>query len=51
MHYRTPRIGFLETADTFLELSAHVERLPRPVFDTGALPASDGPLTVVPTAP
>jgi len=28
MHYRTPRIGFLETADEFLERSAHVERLP-----------------------
>ena len=27
MHYRTPRIGFLETADAFLERSAHVERL------------------------
>ena len=27
MHYRTPRIGFLETADEFLERSPHVERL------------------------
>ena len=51
MHYRTPRIGFLETADAFLELSSHVERLPSPVFDTGSLPAEDGPVAVVPAAP
>ena len=29
MHYRTPRIGFLETADAFLDGAAHVERLGR----------------------
>ena len=51
MHYRTPRIGFLETADAFLEGSAHVERLPGSAFDTGELPAEDGPLVVVPAAP
>jgi len=51
MHYRTPRIGFLETADAFLELSAHVERLPGAVFDTGALPVHDAPVAVVPAAP
>ena len=51
MHYRTPRIGFLETADGFLELSAHVERLPSAAFDTTALPARDAPVTVVPAAP
>jgi L-ascorbate metabolism protein UlaG (beta-lactamase superfamily) len=51
MHYRTPRIGFLETADAFLELSAHVERLAEPVFDTGALPVEDLPVAVVPAAP
>lgn len=51
MHYRTPRIGFLDTADAFLELSAHVERLPSAVFDTGALPVQDRPVAVVPAAP
>jgi len=51
MHYRTPRIGFLETADAFLELSAHVERLPGAVFDTEQLTVQDGPVTVVPAAP
>jgi L-ascorbate metabolism protein UlaG (beta-lactamase superfamily) len=51
MHYRTPRIGFLETADAFLELSARVERLPGAVFDTGALPVLDVPVAVVPAAP
>jgi L-ascorbate metabolism protein UlaG (beta-lactamase superfamily) len=51
MHYRTPRIGFLEPADAFLERSAHVERLPGPVFDTGALPVRDAAIAVVPAAP
>ena len=51
MHYRTPRVGFLETADAFLELSAHVERLPSPAFDTGALPARGAPVAVVPATP
>jgi L-ascorbate metabolism protein UlaG (beta-lactamase superfamily) len=51
MHYRTPRIGFLETADAFLERSANVERLAESSFETGELPASDGPLVVVPAAP
>ncbi|HEY2535380.1 MAG TPA: MBL fold metallo-hydrolase [Solirubrobacteraceae bacterium] len=51
MHYRTPRIGFLETADVFLEGSTHVERLSEPTFDTERLLVADGPLVVVPSAP
>ncbi len=51
MHYRTPRIGFLETADAFLELSAHVERLPGATFQTSELPVRDAPVVVVPAAP
>jgi L-ascorbate metabolism protein UlaG (beta-lactamase superfamily) len=51
MHYRTPRISFLETADAFLELLSHVERLPGAVFDTGRLPVEDLPVAVVPAAP
>ncbi len=51
MHYRTPRIGFLETADAFLERHESVERLPGPAFETGELPVVRGPLVVVPAAP
>jgi L-ascorbate metabolism protein UlaG (beta-lactamase superfamily) len=51
MHYRTPRIGFLETADAFLERYDHVERPPGAVFDTAQLPDGDTPLIVVPAAP
>jgi L-ascorbate metabolism protein UlaG (beta-lactamase superfamily) len=51
MHYRTPRIGFLETADAFLERMPEVVRLDGPAFDTGELPAGDGPVAVVPAAP
>jgi L-ascorbate metabolism protein UlaG (beta-lactamase superfamily) len=51
MHYRTPRIGFLETAEPFLELLSHVERIPASTFDTRELPVEDAPLAVVPAAP
>lgn len=51
MHYRTPRIGFLETADAFLEKAGAVERLQSSAFETGELPPADGPLVVVPAAP
>jgi hypothetical protein len=51
MHYRTPRIGFLETADAFLELMPHVEHLSGSMFDTVQLPVEDGPVAVVPAAP
>jgi L-ascorbate metabolism protein UlaG (beta-lactamase superfamily) len=51
MHYRTPRIGFLETADAFLDAAANVERPSGATFETGELPDVDGPLIVVPAAP
>jgi L-ascorbate metabolism protein UlaG (beta-lactamase superfamily) len=51
MHYRTPRIGFLETAEEFLAHAGQVERLDGPVFETRDLVAADGPLVVVPAAP
>ena len=51
MHYRTPRIGFLETADAFLELMPHVEHLPAAVFDTAELSVENAPVAVVPAAP
>lgn len=51
MHYRTPRIGFLEDAEDFLARSPHVQRLDSPVFDTAALETQDAPVVVVPAAP
>jgi L-ascorbate metabolism protein UlaG (beta-lactamase superfamily) len=51
MHYRTPRISFLETADAFLERMDNVHHVDEPWFDTADLPSNDGPLVVVPAAP
>ncbi len=51
MHYRTPRIGFLETEEAFLDLMRNVERVSGPVFDTADLPVEDAPVAVVPAAP
>jgi L-ascorbate metabolism protein UlaG (beta-lactamase superfamily) len=50
MHYRTPRVDFLATADGFLDRMEHVLRLDETSFDTAALP-DDRPLTIVPAAP
>jgi L-ascorbate metabolism protein UlaG (beta-lactamase superfamily) len=51
MHYRTPRIGFLEPVDAFLDKAALVERVSSNAFETAELPRVDGPLVVVPAAP
>lgn len=51
MHYRTPRISFLETADAFLERFPDAHRLDGAAFETGELPAAERPLVVVPAAP
>ncbi len=51
MHYRTPRIGFLETAEEFLALFDGVERLATAAFDTASLPVAESPVAVVPAAP
>jgi L-ascorbate metabolism protein UlaG (beta-lactamase superfamily) len=51
MHYRTHRIGFLQTADAFLALYREVELLPSASFDTAELAAGDGPVVVVPATP
>jgi L-ascorbate metabolism protein UlaG (beta-lactamase superfamily) len=50
MHYRTDRIGFLETAEEFLGSMADVELLPTPGFQTAELPAN-GCTAIVPAAP
>ena len=51
MHYRTHRIGFLETVDGFLERMPHVQRLEDTGFDTDALASGQRPLVVVPAVP
>jgi L-ascorbate metabolism protein UlaG (beta-lactamase superfamily) len=51
MHYRTPRIGFLEPVDAFLDKAELVERVASNAFETAELPRVDGPLVVVPAAP
>jgi L-ascorbate metabolism protein UlaG (beta-lactamase superfamily) len=51
MHYRTPRIDFLETEEEFVAAFSRVERLQSPSFETGDLPCDKGPLAVVPAAP
>jgi L-ascorbate metabolism protein UlaG (beta-lactamase superfamily) len=51
MHYRTPRISFLETEEAFVALAAHVQRLESTAFETGELAVYDGPLVVVPAVP
>lgn len=52
MHYRTPRIGFLEPADDFLAGFEQVLRLPQASFQTEELPQQPpAPLAVVPAAP
>jgi len=51
MHYRTDKINFLETEETFLDAMPKAERLSSPSFDTADLEKGDGPLVVVPAAP
>jgi L-ascorbate metabolism protein UlaG (beta-lactamase superfamily) len=51
MHYRTPRIDFLETADAFFDRMPSVHRLDQPGFDTAELPDGAEPLVIVPSAP
>ena len=51
MHYRTPKIGFLEPADAFIEMFGEVRRFEEPSFETGDLPEADDPVVVVPAAP
>jgi L-ascorbate metabolism protein UlaG (beta-lactamase superfamily) len=47
MHYRTPKIGFLEPADAFLAKFDHVNTLEAPAFELDGLPEG----AVVPAAP
>jgi L-ascorbate metabolism protein UlaG (beta-lactamase superfamily) len=51
MHYRTPRIDFLDPPDDFLARMPDVHRAPTAAFDTSELPEAVGPLVVVPAVP
>jgi L-ascorbate metabolism protein UlaG (beta-lactamase superfamily) len=52
MHYRTPRIGFLEDEEDFEAAFAHVQRFPTPSFDTEELEeAETGAVAVIPSSP
>jgi L-ascorbate metabolism protein UlaG (beta-lactamase superfamily) len=51
MHYRTPRVGFLEPVDEFLGLMGRVERPDAVSFETADLPIDDAPIAVVPATP
>ena len=51
MHYRTPKIGFLEPADAFIEKFDEAHRCAEPSFETGDLPAAEEPVVVVPSVP
>jgi L-ascorbate metabolism protein UlaG (beta-lactamase superfamily) len=51
MHYRTPRIGFLETEEEFATAISQVQRLEAPSFETGELERGGGPIAVVIAAP
>jgi L-ascorbate metabolism protein UlaG (beta-lactamase superfamily) len=51
MHYRTPRIDFLESEEEFVAAMAEVQRLDSPSFDTAELRRNGAPLAVVPAVP
>jgi L-ascorbate metabolism protein UlaG (beta-lactamase superfamily) len=51
MHYRTHRIGFLESEAEFVGLLDRVERFGAPSFDTAGLPVGGEPVAVLPAAP
>ena len=52
MHYRTPRIGFLEPADAFLGLFDEVNALATSALDTDELDSAEGPpVVLLPAAP
>jgi L-ascorbate metabolism protein UlaG (beta-lactamase superfamily) len=51
MHYKTEKINFLDTEESFIDAMPTVERLTSPSFETGDLEKGDGPLVIVPAAP
>ena len=53
MHYRTPAIGFLETADDFVGRypDSRVVRCDGPEFDSAEIPVGEGAPTIAVPAP
>jgi L-ascorbate metabolism protein UlaG (beta-lactamase superfamily) len=51
MHYRTPRIDFLDTEEGFAAAMPQVRRLDGPTFETADLDRTGAPLAVIPAAP
>jgi L-ascorbate metabolism protein UlaG (beta-lactamase superfamily) len=51
MHYKTPKINFLETEESFVAAMPKTQRLDSPSFDTSDLEKGSEPLVVVPAAP
>ncbi len=51
MHYRTPRISFLENEEEFAAVFPHLLRLEGPGFETDDLDREEGPVAVIPAAP
>jgi L-ascorbate metabolism protein UlaG (beta-lactamase superfamily) len=51
MHYKTSKINFLETEESFVAAMPKTRRLPSSSFDTGDLEKGSEPLVIVPAAP
>jgi hypothetical protein len=51
MHYRTPKISFLETGESFVDAMPKTQRLDSHSFDTADLEKGSKPLVIVPAAP
>lgn len=51
MHYRTEKINFLDTEESFVDAMPNTERLSSSSFDTADLEKGDGPLVIVPAVP
>ena len=51
MHYKTPKISFLETEAEFVDAMPKTQRLDSPSFETASLEKGDTPLAIVPAAP
>jgi L-ascorbate metabolism protein UlaG (beta-lactamase superfamily) len=51
MHYKTPKISFLETEEQFVDAMPNVERLESPSFNTVDLEETSEPLVIVPAVP
>jgi L-ascorbate metabolism protein UlaG (beta-lactamase superfamily) len=51
MHYKTPKISFLETEEEFVEAMPATERLSSNSFETDDFEKGSDPLVIVPAAP